>query len=120
MHRIGCAASAVLRVCHAALAAWRERLLYSALFSSHGHCLLLDAPCPSSRSVTPDKFTKHLKNKIIIKTPLKYALGNGNKCYIGGKFGVGLVDSAREDNKARAVVEIYLEPGAMRTPLAPF
>jgi len=29
--------------------------------------------------------------------------------YIGG--GVGLVDSAREENKARAVVEIYLNRG---------
>jgi len=37
----------------------------------------------------------------------------------GGR--AGLVDSAREENKARAVVEIYLEPGAIPTPgLHPF
>jgi len=33
---------------------------------------------------------------------------------------VGLVDSAREESKARAVVEIYLEPEAIQTLLAPF
>ena len=38
--------------------------------------------------------------------------------YIGGR--VGLVDSAREENKARAVVEIYLEQGAVPTRLTPF
>jgi len=33
---------------------------------------------------------------------------------------VGLIDSASEKNKARAAVEIHLEPGVIRTPLAPF
>ena len=32
----------------------------------------------------------------------------------------GSVDSAREKNKARAMVKTYLEPGVIRTPLAPF
>ena len=32
----------------------------------------------------------------------------------------GLVDSAKEENKARAVVKIYLEPGVITILLAPF
>jgi len=38
--------------------------------------------------------------------------------YIGRR--VGLVDSASEKNKARAVIEIYFEPGVIHTLLAPF
>ena len=34
--------------------------------------------------------------------------------------GVGFVDSARETNKARAVVEMYLKTGAIPTRLTPF
>ena len=34
--------------------------------------------------------------------------------------GVDLVDCAREENKARAVIEIYLETGAIPTRLTPF
>jgi len=40
------------------------------------------------------------------------ARASGNKfSYIGERVGVNFVDSAREENKARAVVEIYLDPG---------
>jgi len=38
--------------------------------------------------------------------------------YIGG--GVSFVDSASEENKARAVVEIYFKPEVIHTLLKPF
>jgi len=38
----------------------------------------------------------------------------------GRAVAVGLVDRAREKNKARAVAEIYLETGAMATLLTPY